>query len=141
VAPQRPLPPACKTSRFTISGRTWLLVTGLAVCFAGGSVLSGPDWICGVFAVVVALAGVRRWDQRPALAFSVVSQTTNAVVVEIDANSAAGKRAPLRGNTRSWRGRTPTRYSTPVLRLTWTLAAVDRGFGNGCRSALLEHGR
>jgi hypothetical protein len=34
-----------KNSLFTIKRHTWLLVTGLTVCFVGGAVLSGPDWL------------------------------------------------------------------------------------------------
>jgi hypothetical protein len=36
-----------KTSRFTVARRTWLLVVGLTVCFVGGAVLSGSDWVYG----------------------------------------------------------------------------------------------
>lgn len=43
-----------------------------------------------VAAVVLALAGVRRWDRQPVLAFSVVSRSTSAIVVEIDATSISG---------------------------------------------------
>ncbi|HEY2237906.1 MAG TPA: hypothetical protein VGI21_03900 [Streptosporangiaceae bacterium] len=38
-------------------------------------------------AVVLAQAGVRNWDRRPDLAFSVVSRTPRAVVVQIQATS------------------------------------------------------
>jgi hypothetical protein len=36
-----------KTSRFTVSRHAWLLIFGLTVCFIGGAVLSGPDWLYG----------------------------------------------------------------------------------------------
>jgi hypothetical protein len=36
-----------KMSRFTIMRRTWLLAAGLTVCFVGGAVLSGPNWLYG----------------------------------------------------------------------------------------------
>ena len=36
-----------KNSRFMIMRRTWLLAAGLTVCFVGGAVLSGPDWLYG----------------------------------------------------------------------------------------------
>jgi hypothetical protein len=36
-----------KTSRLTIARHAWLLVFGLTVCFVGGAVLSGPDWLYG----------------------------------------------------------------------------------------------
>lgn len=92
-------------TRATWTG-TWLLVSaGVLVWrrdlhthlrWPGAWMKSSGVWVIPasvilVFAVIVALAGVRRWDQRPALAFSVVSQTTNAVVVEIDATSTAGE--------------------------------------------------
>ena len=51
-----------KASRFTVRRRTWLLVTGLAVCFAGGAVLSGPDWIDGPGSYLVS-ADNRSIDQ------------------------------------------------------------------------------
>ncbi len=62
--------------------RAWMKSSGIWMILAS---------VILILAVVVALAGVRRTDQRPALAFSVVSQTTNAVVVEIDATSTAGE--------------------------------------------------
>ena len=51
-----------KTSRFTVRRRPWLLVTGLTVCFAGGAVLSGPDWIYGPGSYLVS-ADNRSVDQ------------------------------------------------------------------------------
>ena len=51
-----------KTSRFTVRRRTWLLVTGLTVCFAGGAVLSGPDWVYGPGSYLVS-ADNRSVDQ------------------------------------------------------------------------------
>jgi len=34
-----------KAGRFTVARQTWLLVLGLTICFAGGTVIgSGPDW-------------------------------------------------------------------------------------------------
>jgi hypothetical protein len=41
--------------------------------------------------IVLALAGVRYWNQRPALAFSVVAKSTNSVMVEIEATSLTGR--------------------------------------------------
>jgi hypothetical protein len=41
-------------------------------------------------AVTVSVVGVQRWDQKPLLAFSVVSESTNSVVVEIEATSMSG---------------------------------------------------
>jgi hypothetical protein len=41
-------------------------------------------------AVIVSVAGVQRWDQKPVLAFSVVSESSNSVVVEIEATSITG---------------------------------------------------
>jgi hypothetical protein len=43
-----------------------------------------------VAAGIVTLAGVQRSDQQPVLAFSVVSESTNAVVVEMEATSITG---------------------------------------------------
>jgi hypothetical protein len=40
---------------------------------------------------LLALAGVRRVAQQPVLAFALVSKRTDAVVVEIDANSVTGR--------------------------------------------------
>jgi hypothetical protein len=40
--------------------------------------------------VAVSVAGVQRWDQKPVLAFSVVSESSNSVVVEIEATSISG---------------------------------------------------
>ena len=40
-----------------------------------------------VGAVLLAQAGVRNWDRKPVLAFSVVSRTTQSVVVQIQATS------------------------------------------------------
>jgi hypothetical protein len=42
-------------------------------------------------AVVLAVTGVRHSDQQPVLAFALVSKSTNAVVVEIEATSIKGK--------------------------------------------------
>jgi hypothetical protein len=36
-----------RTSRFTVARRPWVIIAGLTVCFVGGTVLSGPDWIYG----------------------------------------------------------------------------------------------
>jgi hypothetical protein len=37
-----------KAGRFTVARHTWLLVLGLTICFAGGTVIgSGPDWLYG----------------------------------------------------------------------------------------------
>ncbi len=36
-----------KQSRFSITRRTWLIALGLTVCFAGGVVLTGPNWSYG----------------------------------------------------------------------------------------------
>jgi hypothetical protein len=41
-------------------------------------------------AVIVSVAGVQRWDRKPLLAFSVVSESSNSVIVEIEANSISG---------------------------------------------------
>jgi hypothetical protein len=41
--------------------------------------------------VILALAGVRHWKQRPALAFSLVSKSTGSVVVEVEATSVTGR--------------------------------------------------
>jgi hypothetical protein len=41
-------------------------------------------------AVTVSVVGVQRWDQKPLLAFSVVSESNNSVVVEIQATSMSG---------------------------------------------------
>jgi hypothetical protein len=51
-----------RASRFTIPRRAWLLVSGLTVCFVGGAVLSGPDWIYGPGAYLVT-ADNRSVDQ------------------------------------------------------------------------------
>ena len=34
-----------RVSRFSVPRFTWLLVLSLTICFVGGAVLSGPDWI------------------------------------------------------------------------------------------------
>ena len=36
-----------RTSRFTLARRPWVIIAGLTVCFVGGTVLSGPNWIYG----------------------------------------------------------------------------------------------
>ncbi len=36
-----------RTSRFTVARRPWVIVAGLTVCFVGGTVLTGPNWIYG----------------------------------------------------------------------------------------------
>lgn len=135
-------------TRATWTG-TWLLVSAgvlvwrrdlrTHVRWPGAWLKSSGIWVISaslilVLAVVVALAGVRRWDQRPTLAFSVVSQTTNAVVVEIDATSTAGEYEILASSDTP-----PRRYAS---------ASVDLDAGGGgrrlrdrCRSALLVHGR
>lgn len=41
-------------------------------------------------AVAVSVVGVQHWDQKPLLAFSVVSESNNSVVVEIEATSMSG---------------------------------------------------
>lgn len=87
---------------------TWMKSSGIWVILAS---------VILVLAVVVALAGVRRPDQRPALAFSVVSQTTNAVVVEIDATSTAGEYEILASSDTR-----PRRYAS---------ASVDLDAGGG----------
>jgi hypothetical protein len=87
---------------------TWMKSSGIWVIVAS---------LILVFAVVVALAGARRWDQRPALAFSVVSQTNNAVMVQIDATSTTGEYEILaRSDTH------PGRYAS---------ASVDLDAGGG----------
>jgi hypothetical protein len=43
-----------------------------------------------VAAGAIAMAGVRVWNQKPLLAFSLVSKNAHAVVVEIDATSTTG---------------------------------------------------
>jgi uncharacterized protein YjeT (DUF2065 family) len=53
----------------------WVVLAGLIL--AGG--------------VVLAAAGVRHWDQRPALAFALVVKNAGSVVVEIEATSVTGR--------------------------------------------------
>jgi hypothetical protein len=36
-----------RPSHFSITRRTWVITLGLTVCFAGGAVLSGPNWTYG----------------------------------------------------------------------------------------------
>ena len=43
-----------------------------------------------IAAGAIAMAGVHSWDQRPVLAFSLLSKSTSAVVVEVDATSTTG---------------------------------------------------
>jgi hypothetical protein len=50
---------------------------------AAGLILAGG--------VVLAAVGVRHWNQRPALAFALVSKSADSVVVEIDATSVTGR--------------------------------------------------
>lgn len=54
--------------------RVWLILTSLILAAA----------------VVLALAGVRAWNEKPLLALSVVSKNQHSVVVEIEANSIKG---------------------------------------------------
>jgi hypothetical protein len=61
----------------------WTVATGLIV--AGG--------------VVLAAAGVRHWNQRPALAFALVSKSADSVVVEIEATSVTGRYQIVAGST------------------------------------------
>ncbi len=61
-----------------------------------GELRSVSGWAAGASlilaaAVVLAAAGVRHWDQRPDLAFGVVSKRTGSVVVEIEATSVTGR--------------------------------------------------
>jgi hypothetical protein len=44
-----------------------------------------------VVGVIFAAAGIRHWNQRPALAFSLSSKRTGSVVVEIEATSVTGR--------------------------------------------------
>lgn len=111
---------------------TWLLVSvgvlvwrrdlGTPVRWPGAWMRSSGIWVILaslilVFAVVIALAGARHWDQRPALAFSVVSQTSNAVVVEIDATATTGEYEILASSATH-----PKRYAS---------ASVDLDAGGG----------
>jgi hypothetical protein len=62
----------------------------------GGPGLAMGLWITAaavilVAAVVLAQAGVRNWDRRPVLAFSVVSRDTRAVVVQVQATSVTDR--------------------------------------------------
>jgi len=40
-----------------------------------------------IFAVMLALAGVRQWNQKPVVAFALVSASPNSLIVEIDSKS------------------------------------------------------
>jgi hypothetical protein len=44
-----------------------------------------------ILSVVLAEAGVRAWDRKPILAFSLASKDANSVVVEIEATSTSGR--------------------------------------------------
>jgi hypothetical protein len=62
----------------------------------GGPGLAMGLWITAAAvilaaAAVVAQAGVRNWDRKPVLAFSVVSRDTQAVVVQIQATSVTDR--------------------------------------------------
>jgi hypothetical protein len=64
-----------------------------------------------IVAVVLALAGVRDWDEKPVLAFSVVSMSRDSAVVEIEATSITGKyRIMATSNTQK-----ALQYSSPLL--------------------------
>ena len=64
-----------------------------------------------IVAVILALAGVRDWDEKPLLAFSVVSMSHDSAVVEIEATSITGKyRIMATSNTQK-----AVRYSSPLL--------------------------
>jgi hypothetical protein len=71
------------TSITSIASR-WAAARSYSVWIAAASLIL-------VAAVILALAGVRIWDRKPVLAFSVVSRDNNSVVVEIEATSITGE--------------------------------------------------
>jgi hypothetical protein len=65
--------------------------------------------VIGVGAVVLAQSGVRNWDRKPVLAFSVVSRDPQAVVVQIQATSVTDRYQILATG--------PGHYATPYFRV------------------------
>jgi hypothetical protein len=72
-----------------------------------------------VAAVVLALAGVRNWDRKPVLAFSVVSRSTQAVEVQIQATSVTDQYQIVATGP----GQPPGHYASPFF----TVAAGGTG--------------
>ena len=75
----------------------WVILAG--VILAGGAAL--------------AAAGVRHWNQRPALAFALVSKNANSVVVEIEATSVTGRYQIVASS----KVHGAQQYSSPLLRI------------------------
>lgn len=73
-----------------------LWITAAAVILAG--------------AVVLAQSGVRNWDRKPVLAFSVVSRDTQAVVVQVQATSVTDRYQIVATG--------PGHYTTPYFTVT-----------------------
>jgi hypothetical protein len=74
----------------------WRRQLGTTITLPAAEVRSLGLWVvlAGVVlavGVVLAAAGVRHWNQRPALAFAVVSKSHGSVVVEIEATSVTGR--------------------------------------------------
>jgi hypothetical protein len=90
----------------------------------GGPGLAMGLWITAAAvivaaAVVVAQAGVRNWDRKPVLAFSVVSRDTQAVVVQIQATSVTDRYQIVATS----QGRPQGHYASPYF----TVAAGGTG--------------
>lgn len=78
----------------------WRRALGSGVQLSAIRINSVSHWVFGLWGLAalvvfvaagtIAMAGVRVWNQKPLLAFSLVSKNSHAVVVEIDATSTAG---------------------------------------------------
>lgn len=94
----------------------WRRQLSTTITLPAGEIRSLGIWVvlAGVIlagGVVLAAAGIRHWNQRPALAFALVSRSAGSVVVEIDATSVTG-RYQIEANSKV-HGAQP--YSSPTL--------------------------
>lgn len=112
----------------TTWGATWLAVSiGVLICRRGTATgvprlpsemrslsLWGAMALAAVIivgAVTLALAGVRRSAEQPDLAFSLISKSTNSVVVEVEATSFSGSYYIVTASS----GSAAHQYSSPLL--------------------------
>jgi hypothetical protein len=94
----------------------WRRQLGTRITLPAGQFRSLGIWaaLAGVIlagSVVLAATGVRHWDQKPVLAFALVSKQPNSVIVEIEATSVTGRYQIVATSTVN--GAQP--YSSPPL--------------------------
>ena len=95
-----------------VAGLIWRPGLGTGLWMAAAAVIV-------VAAVVLALAGVRNWDRKPVLAFSVVSRSAQAVEVQIQATSVTDRYQIVATGP----GQPPGHYASPYF----TVAAGGTG--------------